>query len=740
MGGKRAKASQEKRRDESKKADVLQTIDTHGLASRKSGHVVWRHFRRYKPGPLLPKGKERMAVCLLCMEDQSYVEVSAGTGNTTNLMKHLKHNHLSVHDAIMDEKDDLGRSTVDLLRADGQPTISSKFGPAKKSSGGLPDWQDAVLEYIVMNNRPLSTVEDRSFQQMCRVLGGPGKAMNRSALHTIARAKEREFNKVIDEILEGQVVTACVDTWTGNGVTFMGVTLHWIDKQWKLRSLTADVRKIEGRTAAEELKEKILSAVKARGDVVVWMVVSDCEPSMIAALRELRCADDPDRALLSSGCACHRLESTNGHVFRVPAVHGFLCKCRDISSYYHKSTQAVDRLKTFCHIHRLDFIMPKQDVRTRWWSTYSMLESILHLAPVLRHTLQGGVNEDKAEEACANLTAEEWELLPLVLEVLQPLQAAQLALEGEKYLTGSCLIDTVFDIRNGFEAIIARDRATADQVIDEAADQDDRDAAKAEIANAKRRLDLAAGLLKDFNNRWGDGTKITKEAEGPRRQPKGFSHNHVLAAVLDPRFKALKGVPADEHEQVWALLQEYLTNLIKKQRAAAGQPPVIAQARARGNEGLNPDDTDYDSNAEERAAQEAAAAAAAAAVSIKVWRRPFVAPEDAAKACIDAYKLWRPGKNIKKKKPPEDGPVDPLEIWRNKEALDTFGQLADLARIVLAAPASSAPVERVFSEAGQIAGTRRSRLCPDNLSTLCFLHNAWTDVREWRVEKGLCDS
>ena len=64
---------------------------------------------------------------------------------------------------------------------------------------------------------------------------------------------------------------------------------------------------------------------------------------------------------------------------------------------------------------------------------------------------------------------------------------------------------------------------------------------------------------------------------------------------------------------------------------------------------------------------------------------------------------------------------------------DNFGQMADLARVVLAAPATSAPVERVFSEASLIMTKKRMTMDPENLGLLLFLHNGWDLAREMNL-------
>jgi len=77
----------------------------------------------------------------------------------------------------------------------------------------------------------------------------------------------------------------------------------------------------------------------------------------------------------------------------------------------------------------------------------------------------------------------------------------------------------------------------------------------------------------------------------------------------------------------------------------------------------------------------------------------------------------------------------PLNWWRVREKAGTFGPyLPMLARRALAAPASSAPVERVFSGCALIATKNRNRLKAENISLALFLNNAWDTVRAMNLQ------
>ena len=64
-------------------------------------------------------------------------------------------------------------------------------------------------------------------------------------------------------------------------------------------------------------------------------------------------------------------------------------------------------------------------------------------------------------------------------------------------------------------------------------------------------------------------------------------------------------------------------------------------------------------------------------------------------------------------------PVDICEYWNNQTSYPT---LKKLAQQILSIPASSAASERIFSSAGKIFSENRTRLSPEHLDALIFLH------------------
>ena len=71
---------------------------------------------------------------------------------------------------------------------------------------------------------------------------------------------------------------------------------------------------------------------------------------------------------------------------------------------------------------------------------------------------------------------------------------------------------------------------------------------------------------------------------------------------------------------------------------------------------------------------------------------------------------------------------NPLMWWKANDVHLPYFSI--LSRRYLAMPATSAPVERLFSVAGQIVTAKRSRLDPETVTLLVFLHEALPLVRE----------
>jgi hypothetical protein len=172
---------------------------------------------------------------------------------------------------------------------------------------------------------------------------------------------------------------------------------------------------------------------------------------------------------------------------------------------------------------------------------------------------------------------------------------------------------------------------------------------------------------------------------------------------------------------VWALAKKELGKIIKEDLGPAPEAPPDAPA------------VEMDSDDEiEAAADVAAQDAAKKAQQRQPWEKPGLTYEQIADACIKVFR---------ETPATSDGSFTlpkgrcSLKWWRAREKNGMFGPyLPKLARRALATPATSAPVERVFSKCALITTRNRNRLSADSITLTMFLKEAWGKVREMGLQ------
>ncbi|CAB1105140.1 unnamed protein product [Ectocarpus sp. CCAP 1310/34] len=244
----------------------------------------------------------------------------------------------------------------------------------------------------------------------------------------------------------------------------------------------------------------------------------------------------------------------------------------------------------------------------------------------------------------------------------------------------------------------------------------------------------------DFINRWGDGRNILIYKEGRRRQPGGFKPVQVLATALDPRTKILYGVDEDEKADVWKLVEEEAVKIAvetrnseNSQRASSQQGPEAA---------AGPTSSPTSAGAEEssrKRPRRGGGGFMAAAQAVGGARTPqldegadssFVRLiTSSVRVELTAFKVSTGIKMYEEDKEGAKVYLDPLDWWRVRCA--DFPHLANLARRVLAIPATQAESERLFSCAGNIVTKNRNNLAPTTVELLVLLRHSWKIVEEW---------
>jgi hypothetical protein len=267
-------------------------------------------------------------------------------------------------------------------------------------------------------------------------------------------------------------------------------------------------------------------------------------------------------------------------------------------------------------------------------------------------------------------------------------------------------------------------------------------------------------MLVVFKAKWGDGSNICVPCEGPKRQPKGFTTNQVIATALDPRTLHLYGVPKEEHPEVWATVRKALIKVIaaaeeeQQRQHGAGAAATAAAGSAAGGAAAAPlpmgsarASRAADNNWREESgffqlSREAASRQSASPAELGGRSRSLSGfTGDELEAALESrfgavadFELqeFKRAPFVPFEVVGADGKVvltNPLAWW--KEHASRFRYMAMLARRTLCIPATSAPSERLFSVAGMVVTKKRNRLSDHAVTLLVWLHGAWAFLDAW---------
>jgi hypothetical protein len=139
-------------------------------------------------------------------------------------------------------------------------------------------------------------------------------------------------------------------------------------------------------------------------------------------------------------CAAHTIQlAIHDAIDNNSQLQIILAKCRAIVGHFKRSN--IDKAKLIEMQGKLEIIKHKliQEVKTRWNSTYYMLERILEQIQPVSYvvctidTLESLLNDD-------------WKLVEAVIEVLAPFEWATRTLSGDKYSTLSLIIPLMANV------------------------------------------------------------------------------------------------------------------------------------------------------------------------------------------------------------------------------------------------------------------------------------------------------
>ena len=218
--------------------------------------------------------------------------------------------------------------------------------------------------------------------------------------------------------MKGCDVSITIDHWTSKqNLNYVGITAHWIDKNWTMNSIPLGLFLHEGTSKSTDIMAEFLCQMSRliAEEASIFAVTSDTDATMnkfgLALEKKdyihLYCTDH----VLHLTCKKCYIKSSYGNDTEKSIVK----KASDIVLFFNSSPQALEQLKSMqgsLHQYTTRKVGVVTDVVTRWWSTYKMCKRLIYLKDAI--TMVQTLPDEK------KLSDDEWDELKEVAKVLQP--------------------------------------------------------------------------------------------------------------------------------------------------------------------------------------------------------------------------------------------------------------------------------------------------------------------------------
>ena len=462
--------------------------------------------------------------------------LSFTNGSTTSLNRHLSSRHILELEAEKNRRAPKRSSlTHQSFNSDVASTSAEKVMPATEpdtKETSIPTVQPAIdtvienlkpygphsskkqlidrliLDLCVLDMQPLSVVENRGFKALLYALDPRYKIVSRKTLAEVLLPKvylEKKMS-LIQDMRNIEDIAVTTDQWTScSNDGFTTVTAHYVTDDWTISSPVLMTRSTGNRHTAENLAFELQEVfTEFHISEKISTVVTDNAKNATKAVR----LTDTD----NQRCFAHTLNLVVRHALDDDESMSCIKKVKAIATFFSASTIANQALKSLHANQQTKMIKIKNDVVTRWNSTFQMLNSYLpqHKEVTAVLCLQGRNDLVIADP--------DTEILHKVMAILEPFFIATEELSSEQFTSISKIIPVVRLLKM---KCLKTDNSLAIQL--------------------RKYLDLYLGTVEE-NRKYRISTFVD-----PKFKERGFSNTHNAQRAIDDVVEELKGMEEENH-------------------------------------------------------------------------------------------------------------------------------------------------------------------------------------------------
>ena len=343
------------------------------------------------------------------------------------------------------------------------------------------------------------------------------------------------------------------------------------------------------------------------------------------------------------------------------------CRCRKVIGHFNHSNLAKEALKNKQRQLNMSEKSLKQDVDTRWNSTYDMVGSVIENDEAISSVLR-----TNSKYGHLLLSPDEVTTLRSIYDVLEPWKKLTVLLSAEAYPTISLVAPSLHKL----------------------------------LTTALRHLDTDPELIKRMK------TAMFEDLNS-RYQDTDLRMMLNIAAFLDPRFRQLEFVSdAEDKKKIKNEVKRRMISLDTKFSAVKTEPedneeqPAMPELPIASSSGQEVESKAKKPKIEDNFFQDFFSDVVITSV------KPAATPMEKAKQEMKLY-LSLPIDTVMQQ-------GGQLAWW--KEHQGQIPMMAKLAKYILCIPATSTPSERMFSKAGNLINKKRASLKPHKVDMMLFLN------------------
>ncbi|XP_064467904.1 E3 SUMO-protein ligase ZBED1-like isoform X2 [Ornithodoros turicata] len=335
-----------------------------------------------------------------------------------------------------------GSTIANPLASHDHPTTSTSAQPCRTGQSQITSYMGRpltlakvirqnkqLLRMVAKDYHPLSFLEDKEFKQFVSMLNPSYQLPSRKTLSTVYMPQmyAKISQQVRSELQGCSSVCLTTETWTSpsSNESYVGVTAHFIDENHVLTSRLLDCFVWQDPHRADNISAELSRIVAKWGlEDKICAVVSDDAEDIKASVGSLGWRHIP--------CFAHVLNLAVQAGMR--ELSDVRSKVKAIVTSFKHSSQGTAKLQAIQQQMGLDPVKLKQDVATRWHSTYEMFSRMVYL----KDAVPSAVAVLKAD--LQPLTPLEWTVLENACKILKPFKEVTEEMGSEKHVTLSKVI------------------------------------------------------------------------------------------------------------------------------------------------------------------------------------------------------------------------------------------------------------------------------------------------------------